>query len=107
MLKFHKGMDYAVVMRPSETTEIALARLYGEDRTVTKYGNLFAGAPLLLKAAKAHVKAMESRVHHPFTSLAQWAGHVAQYGITQESKDEGLTMIALLAAIAIAEKGNG
>jgi len=54
-LTFHKGIDYAVVMRPDETTENALAYLYGEDRHVTKFGNLFAASPDMLAALKAMI----------------------------------------------------
>lgn len=48
-LQFHKGIDYAVVMRPNQSTEDALARLYGQDKDVTKFGNIFAAAPDLLE----------------------------------------------------------
>lgn len=51
-LQFHKGMDYAVVMRPNQSTEDALARLYGQDKDVTKFGNMFSASPEMLAALK-------------------------------------------------------
>lgn len=56
---FHKGIDYAVLMLPDQTTDNPLASLYGEDRTVTKYGNLFAAAPTMLSALQRIADATE------------------------------------------------
>jgi hypothetical protein len=50
-IEFHKGEDYAVLMLPRQTSDAPLAALYGDDRTVTKYGNLFSGAEDLLNSA--------------------------------------------------------
>lgn len=47
---FHKGIDYAVILTPRQTTDSPLAQLYGQDRHVTAAGNLFAAAPDLYEA---------------------------------------------------------
>lgn len=60
-MKFHKGMDYAVVMLPLQSTEDALCRLYGEDREVTKFGNLFAASNDLLVAAKRAMNVLKAQ----------------------------------------------
>lgn len=63
-LSFHKGIDYAAVMLPDQTTEAPLARLYGEDRFVEKYGRLFAAAPDLYEA----LKLAYAEIHNPGTN---------------------------------------
>lgn len=51
-LTFHKGMDYAVVMLPNQTTDDPLARLYGPDRRVTKFGQQFAASSDMLETLR-------------------------------------------------------
>jgi hypothetical protein len=51
-LTFHRGADYACIMRPQDTTETPLAALCGDDLVTEHYGRLFAAAPDLLAALK-------------------------------------------------------
>lgn len=49
-LSFHLGADYACVMGERQTTDAAVARIYGQSRNVEAYGKLFAESPDLLTA---------------------------------------------------------
>lgn len=53
--EFHLGVDYACVMGRNQTTETALARLYGQSKHVEANGHLIAAAPDLLVALRAIV----------------------------------------------------
>lgn len=57
-LEFHKGVDYACLLLPGQTTDKPLAHIYGVDRDVTRYGNLFAAAPDLLETMQTIIAAL-------------------------------------------------
>lgn len=59
-ITLHKGIDYAVLMLPHQTTDAPLAHLYGRDREVTKYGRMFSASPELLAALKPLVDYMRN-----------------------------------------------
>lgn len=61
-LTFHMGADYACVMGSKQTTEDAVARLYGQSHDIEAYGKLFASAPdvlAILKEGVATIKAFD------------------------------------------------
>ena len=52
-LQYHRGLDYAVVMRPKDTTDTALIRIHGDtDEECDYWGSLIAAAPELLEAVQ-------------------------------------------------------
>lgn len=57
-LTFHKGIDYAVVMRDRDSTETAICHLYGQDRDVTRFGHLFAASPAMAEAGRRCLQAL-------------------------------------------------
>lgn len=53
-LEYHRGEDYAVIMRPEDTTDDACITLrFDTDEECDKWGNLIAAGPELLEAAEA------------------------------------------------------
>lgn len=66
VIELHKGIDYAVLMLPHQTTDAPLAHLYGSDREVTRYGKLFAAAPLMLGALERIADLLQSDLETHF-----------------------------------------
>src|SRR5258708_35850323 len=59
-LTFHMGVDYACVMGEHQTTEDAVARLFGQSRDVEAYGKLFAAAPQIAATLKDGAQIIEA-----------------------------------------------
>ena len=68
-LTFHLGVDYAVVMRPGQTTENPLANIYGQSKDVERFGKLFAAAPDMLAALRGAMVIIDSAPLPPHSAL--------------------------------------
>lgn len=73
-LTFHLGADYACVMGEKQTTEDAIAWLYGQSQDVEAYGRLFSAAPDMLAALRelvaADLEAQETVLDRPANDRA-------------------------------------
>ena len=106
-LQFHKGIDYAVVMLPKQNTETALARLYGRDKEVTKYGNLFAASEVMfaaLQEAETEVAEIKKNIIEVRAGAYQGIAHPR---FDEESQKELARLEAMLGRIRLALSAAG
>lgn len=83
-IEFHKGIDYACLMLPHQTTDAPIARLYGTDREVTKYGQMFAASEDMLELLKELID-----IEGPQPGTATWAEKVRRLIATAEGRTGG------------------
>lgn len=63
ILEYHRGGDYAVLMRPEDTTDDACITLrFDTDEDCDQWGNLIAAAPEMLNSL---IEMLESRYDLP------------------------------------------
>lgn len=87
--EYHRGLDYAVVMLPGESTDAASISIHaGDDAEADKLGRLIAAAPDLLEALRSAFAVLKGDTGAAFRDLcpATWRAMEAAISKAEQSK---------------------